>query len=112
MIRGGGLRHVVTIEQPVNTKGAMGGSTNTWESFATGVRVGIEPISGTKKYNANAPVLDTEIEAECRMYYRTGLTEAMRLNHNGTYWYIKRIINKGSRNRELELLLSSGLRDG
>ena len=51
-MRAGRLRHVATIEHKVNVKGSMGGTTTTWQAFAS-VRVDIVPISGREKLATN-----------------------------------------------------------
>lgn len=109
MIRAGQLRQVVVIEKPINTKGNMGGTSSGWQTFAT-VRAQLSPLSGRETLSAD--MIDSEVTARAYLRYIPGITTDMRLNHNGELWNIKAVINQHSRNRQLELLLISGLNDG
>lgn len=105
----GKLRHVLRIEQVAESRDAMGGTAETWSEFAT-VRGSLEPIAGRELLAASQ--VHAEITARARLRYLPGVTTKMRITHESKTYDILSIIDSGTRNRWLELMLSEGLRDG
>lgn len=109
-MRAGALRHLLTIEQPVETKGAIGGqAVPTWSTFAQ-VYGSIEPLNGREFFQAGQ--MQSETVARARIRFLNGITTKMRVRHNGTAYNIVAVVNRELRDRDMELMLSEGLNDG
>lgn len=108
-MRAGTLRHVFVIEQPSNVKGAMGGSSQTWSTFAT-VRGGLD-FSASKQVVA-AQQINSEIIGIATIRYIPGVTGDMRINHGGTYYDISQPYSPSGRNVELKIPFTTGLNNG
>lgn len=78
-MQAGRLRHVITIEEPVETQDATGAMTTVWQTWADGVRASIEDVS-TREQFAAAQV-QAEITTRVRIRYRRGVHEKMRIRH-------------------------------
>jgi SPP1 family predicted phage head-tail adaptor len=110
MPRAGDYRHLVTIEAPVETTDSFGQAIKSWSTFATPYAA-IEPLRG-REFFASAQI-SAEITVRIRMRYLPGVTEKMRVVHNGKYYnIISPPINPNERNRELHLMCGEGLNAG
>lgn len=79
MLAAGKLNKRVTIEQPVETRGAdYGEPISTWETLAT-VWAAIEPLAG-REYFANQQVQGSAT-ARVRIRARDDVTEKMRIRY-------------------------------
>ena len=106
-MRGGRLRHRVTIQQKVKSRGASGQETFTWSDWATGVPASIEPLSGRELMRVQQEHAETKTRIVMR--YRAGVTTEMRLVHGSTYYDIKSVIHHDLRGRQLTLMCTDGL---
>ena len=48
-MRGGKLRHIVDIQQPVRSADGFGEQVPSWSNFATGLYAQVEPLSGNER---------------------------------------------------------------
>lgn len=103
------LRNKLVIEKPTVTKGAMGGSIQSWSTFKT--VWGALDFSNSRKVIA-AKQVNSEVIGMATIRYVTGITPDMRINHKGTYYEIEAPIDMGARNRELQIPIKTGLVDG
>jgi SPP1 family predicted phage head-tail adaptor len=101
-MRGGRLRHKVSIQQPVETQNTYGAPEVAWANVATGVWVGIEPLRGREFFAAKQ--VNSEIEARVVMRYRSDVKAKYRILHGADEYYIDSVINIDERNRELQLM--------
>jgi len=108
-MRSGQLRHVLIIERPTNVKGSMGGSSQTWATFAT-VRGGLD-FSGSRQVLAEQQI-NGEIIGMATIRYMEGITADMRINHEGNYYNISKPFSPDGKNRELKIPFTKGLSDG
>lgn len=111
-MRGGQLRHTITIQSPdTGTPGDYGGKTVvSWSDFATSVRAGIRPMSGKALFAAQA--VQNMVDTEITVRYMSGITSAMRVKHGSTYYDIDAVINIEMRNIKILLLCKTGISDG
>jgi len=85
----GTLTHVVTIEQPTETRSAIGSVSTSWASFATKY-ASITPKSGGESYRQ--PMISVEYDDLIEMHGHLALTEKMRVTHaDGRKWDIAAI---------------------
>ena len=112
-MRAGKLRHQVVIQSLVPgspQQKASGEPDTTWTNLLTGVSASIEPLSGRELFAAQEH--HSEIEVRIRVRYRSGLTAAMRVVHDGLYYDIAAIIDPELRHRELQLMCKQGVTQG
>lgn len=78
------MRHLVTIQQPVQTQTESGDSQTTWRTFAE-VYAEITPLQGTQyvKDVYHAQSAQPQITHQVKTRYAAGVTSAMRLLHRG-----------------------------
>jgi len=99
-MRAGLLRHRVTIQEPVETKGQLGDTEQTWSDRDT-VWAAIEPVRGDERFSLmqEKATIDTKITMRAVSY----LTPKMRLLHNERIFDIEAIVDVGTRGREMEV---------
>jgi SPP1 family predicted phage head-tail adaptor len=107
-MRAGRLRHRLILQSKVETRGAAGGVTTTWETQAT-VWGGIEPLSG-REYTA---IQQTQNEATVRIVirYQSSIDETWRVLNGGLAYAIQSIINENTRDRMLTLMCLEGVKE-
>ncbi len=100
-MRGGRLRHQVTVQQATHAQDAYGATTETWSTYVQ-AWAGVEPIRGTERFEAakNQAQADTKIV----MRYRSGITPAMRVLFGSRIFDIQSVIEPNTRRRELHLM--------
>lgn len=109
-MRAGLLNRLVLIETRSNTQEGSGDQVDTWTTHAQ-VYARIEPLSGEEKAAAGA--LQNVGVARITIRYVAGVTPAMRVNDNGTYYQITAPPrNVGMKNRELQFEAEEGVRNG
>jgi len=116
------LRHLVTIQEPVETQDAYGSPTVRWQTVAGGVWASIEPLRGREYFAAKQ--INAEVEARIGLRYRNDLSPKMKILHGATSsenptgcvcmstavdeYLIDSIINVNERNREMHLMCTRG----
>lgn len=78
-MKAGPLRHIVTIQRPIETKTASGAVRDDFEDWLVDIAASVEEISGTERWLSQEVVAD--IDAIIRIRYRDGLTAKMRVVH-------------------------------
>lgn len=104
------LRHKIDIEQRTQSLSAAGEITQTWATFAAGVRAGVEPISGREKLAGGANMGTQAVRIVTR--YRPGITEQMRINWGGVLYDIQSVITVGELDRMIEIMAERGANRG
>ena len=110
----GNLRHRVTIQSPTRSAAAGGGGVVTWSEVAT-VFASIEPTGGNERVfgDQNEGVVTHKIMMRFRrdVSFKNRITYA-RVVDGTTYtqiFNIKRVMNEGSRDFFLHLLVEEGV---
>lgn len=99
----GDYRHLVTIQQPVETTDDLGQPVTTWSNVAT-VHAAVEPLEGRELFAAQA--VRAETTTRVRIRYRSGITPKHRLVYAGRVLNILSVIDPDERHREIVLLCS------
>jgi len=106
---GSGLRHRVTLQQPVLTPDGAGGSTRTWSDVAT-LWAQIVPIM--QRNISTEKFVDGRLEAitthHVTLRYYSGIAADMRLLYEGRALNIVAIINVDERDAQLQILAREG----
>lgn len=101
-MRAGKLIHRVIIQEPIETKGAMGGTTKTWVNFHASW-ADVREMSG-RELNQSDQVA-SKVIATCFIRYKSNLDASMRLLHGDNIYQIESVINKDGKKKMLELTL-------
>lgn len=105
----GRLRHVLSIERPVTSRGVMGGQTITWTLFAT-VRGSLD-FSNSKTVIA-AQQRNSAVIGVATIRHIEGITPDMRITCNNQIYEIERPIDIMGRGKELQIPIMAGVSDG
>lgn len=108
-MRGGHLRHSVTLQERTTDQDETGAQIETWADVAT-VWGAVEPLSGRELFTAQQ--VKAEVTAQITIRYRSGISATMRIVFEGRLYNILAVIDPEERHRELQLLCSEGLNDG
>ncbi len=100
-MRAGNLRHRITIQQLATVSDGTGGTTTTWQTFAT-VRAAIEPFTGGEYFDSQQTT--SKISTRIRLRYLAGVKPAMRVLYGSRVYNIEATINVEEKNQELQLL--------
>lgn len=99
-MRAGRLRHLVTIQQTTETRGADGSVIDTWGTYCTGW-ADIRPKSSTEDYLAQG--LSGSVVHEIRMRYKSGVVPKMRVLYGSRVFQIVGVINWEEKGAEMLL---------
>ncbi len=103
-MRGGELRHLITVEQPVETVGSMGGTTETWSSYFS-FRAAVRYLAGSEGYQAQQVVSENKVLFKIRHSTEAdGITTKMRISFDGRYFDIEFIKPVKEMNRQVHLI--------
>lgn len=100
-MRAGRLRQLITIQSRTEVKGAAGGRSYTWATFAT-VRAEVAGISG-REYLA-AQQIQAEITHRVLIRYLSGVKAEMRILWGTRTLEILTVLESSGRNTELTLM--------
>lgn len=100
-MRGGTLRHVVTIRQRATTQNAIGEQSSSWADVAT-VRAWVQDISGREFLAAQGT--QNAVNAKILIRHRAGITPAMRVTFGAQTFNIEAVLSPTRNNSTLELL--------
>lgn len=78
-MRAGPLRHIVTLQRPVNTQTASGSVRDDFEDWLVDIAASVEEVSGRESWVAEQ--VAAEVDARIRIRYREGVTAQMRVVH-------------------------------
>ena len=97
-MRAGLLRNTILIESVAEAQNDYGEAVETWSTFKT-VRAAKRYLDGSENEvnDVRSPVRMVEF----RLHYFPGVTNKMRINHNGDIFNILFIENVGELNRDL-----------
>lgn len=92
------MRHKLTIQTLSKVSDDQGGFTETWQDGAD-LWASIEPLKGYEKFQAQQ--MQVPVSHRITMRYRTDVTAASRLKHDGRVFWVKEVINRNEDNRFL-----------
>lgn len=98
----GKMRHRVIIQEPIESKGAMGGTKKTWVDFHT-CWADIRELSTSDRLKNEQ--LSDEVKAVCYIRYEQYLDGSMRLLHSDNVYQMGAPINKDGKKAMLEIPL-------
>lgn len=100
------LNITCTIEVNTQTQNATTGEmTNSWATYASGVRCRLDQASGSGEIRVPNDLL-SKVSHVLFLHYRTDLTEFLyRIDIGGTKYNIMRINNAGGQGHHTEILL-------
>ena len=98
----GKFTHKVTIQEPIESKGSMGGTEKNWINFHE-CKAQIVETSGREILKNEQ--LASNIIARAFMRYKADINPSMRLIHEDNIYQIEGVINKDGKKRYLELIL-------
>lgn len=90
----GDLRHLITIQEPVDVSDGQGGFTRTW-SFVDKVWSHIEPLSSVERFQAQG--LMPTVTHQIVIRYRSDITTKNRLLHGTRVFNIMGLYNADER---------------
>lgn len=105
----GKLRDRITFQQPATTQDSFGQPDIAWSDVCT-VWANHSDLSGQKLVAAQA--INAETQSQFVIRYRTGLTKAMRIVHDGRYYNVHAILDQEGRKRWLHVNTSEGMNLG
>lgn len=111
-MRAGRLRHRLTVQEPVISRGDSGEELITWVTRGT-VWAAIEPIKGKEALTANQILADMDTRIVIRWSeFADDITAKWRLKHKTTTYNIASLSHKNLGQREIEIISKTGLNDG
>lgn len=99
------IRHRLTLQQQSLTPDGAGGFTRTWQNVAD-LWGEIRPATGREKLEAMQ--LQAAVTHRVTLRYRAGVTAAMRLLYENRSLNIRVVLNRGERDRWLDILAEEG----
>jgi len=101
----GKLNKRVIIEQVARATDAIGGSTETFTTFAT-VWAQIKPLTGNERFFSQR--VEPNVTHMLKIRHRTGVTTEMRIKFGTRIFEIQSIINPDERNEVLNIMAVEG----
>lgn len=106
----GKLRHIISIEEPIETQDIDGSIIKSWAISNSGVYASIEPLSGKEFISAKQE--QHSITARITIRYKSGITTKSRVNYNNKIYNIHAVLSDIDSGIEyLTLLVSNGVND-
>ena len=105
----GALDQRITIEQRDSGVDSLGQESLSWSTVAT-VWAAAEPLRGRELFAAGQA--QSQVDVKFRIRYRAGLTPAMRVQWRDVPHDIISVIEWRGQQHIMELLCSTGARDG
>ena len=100
-MRTGRLHQRIELLRDGEYQDASGAWASGWSTVGT-FWAAVEPITGRERISADSVASVTDVRVIMR--YRPGITAGDRIRHDGKDMNVVTVINRDSRNRELELL--------
>jgi len=101
-MQAGALNKRLDFETPNTVADTFGEETEAPYTLVASVWGSIEPLSGNELLRAQQT--QAEVTHRVRIRYRTGITPKLRIAYADRYFNILSVINRGERNRELEIM--------
>ena len=92
-------RYKIDFLKRVDGYDDYGEPIDDWQPFKTGIWASKEPLLGNEYFNALTT--NTKVEVKFNMRYVEGITNEMRIRHDGKVYEILSAINVKGLNREL-----------
>jgi SPP1 family predicted phage head-tail adaptor len=111
-MRTGTLRHLVTVDQPIETQDATGDPVRSWASLGS-FWASIEPLRGHEFVAGGA--IRAEMDTRIRVRWSKaldGLNERYRINFQDKIYNIVSVAHIGLQHREVEIMAKSGITAG
>ena len=110
-MRGGRLRHSITIQSPAGSRDALGERSTIWRDEAV-LFAGIEPLKADEVIAAS----QAHMQISHRVIVRydsaiADITNGWRVLFGSRIFVIDGILNRDEKDRQLELLCFEGLRE-
>lgn len=105
-MRAGSLRHTADIQVRSTTNDTYGEPANTWTTYLQGVRLSIEPLTGSEYFAAEAQ--QGVVTHRIRMRYQAGIEPYHRISFGGRVFDITSVRDVFEKNRELEIYAVEG----
>lgn len=102
-MRGGLLRHRITIEQRESGVDTLGQPLDGWSVVSEKVPAEVRDIRG-REFWVSQQVPAGEVTTRVRVRYRTDLTRQMRILHQAAIFEIVAILDPDGRSTELHLM--------
>ena len=99
------LRHLMVLQQPVNTPDGGGGVTRSWSDVA-GVWAEIAPLSGNERLEHMR--LESHVTHRIRLRWRDDITPIMRVVFGTRIFAIRAVTEQDGKRRSLELIVEEG----
>jgi SPP1 family predicted phage head-tail adaptor len=100
-MRGGTLRHVITIRQRVNAQNEIGEPSSSWTEVAT-VRAWVQDISGREFLAAQGT--QNAVNTKIQIRYRPDITPAMQVVFGAVTFNIEAVLSPTRNKTVLELM--------
>jgi SPP1 family predicted phage head-tail adaptor len=100
-MRGGTLRHSITIRQRASGQNAIGEPSSTWNNLVT-VRAWVQDLSGRELLAAQAT--QNPVNAKIVIRFRRDITPAMQVVFGAVTFNIESVLNPTRNNSRLELM--------
>jgi len=107
-MQAGKLRHRVTFQQLTEQKDTHGAGKNTWVDVCT-VYARIRPLTGRSLFAAQQN--HSEVTGMIDIRYDARITAKMRAVFEGKIYSIHAVIDPELRHKELNLMVSEGVRE-
>lgn len=89
----GQLNQQITIQKRNQIKDAEGGMVDVWADFATDIWAKKNNLSGSERAATSKGGQTLDARTEFTIYYLAGVTNEMRIVHNGKYYNIRHVNN-------------------
>ena len=107
-MRVGALRHMIQFQEVAKNTDTFGGQLQQWVKHCD---VWAEYVDGSNRSVVAAQRNNVEITGMFRIRFRADITEKMRIIHGGLVYSIIAPVNPGLLNKELQVFVSTGLRE-
>jgi len=104
----GQFNQQITIQQRSQTKDAEGGMVDAWADFAANIWAKVNNLSGNERSATAKGGEEQEARTEFTVYYLNGVTNEMRISHNGKYYNIRHVNNFMEQNEYLIITCDTG----
>jgi SPP1 family predicted phage head-tail adaptor len=102
----GKLRHLITVQQPTEGRGADGSIVPTWSTYAI-IHGSVSPLIGNEYFSSQA--VQAGVTHRVRIRPLSDITPKMRLYWDGRYFDINSIIDVEERGREMVLMCTESI---
>ena len=99
------LMEPVTVQDPTNTRTALGGFTVSWATFIA-TKAHVRSLNGSEQFFAQR--IQANVSVRVTIRYREGITEDMRIIIRDVPYQIRYVDNLEFRNRWLSMLCERG----